>query len=57
MKVHSFRRGVERYDIYLTEALRKEIIEKIRAGKSKPVEKQSARLSVHDVELDEGKTV
>jgi hypothetical protein len=48
---------VERYDIYLTDALRKEIVGKIQEGKSKPVEKQSGRLSVHDVELDEGKVV
>ncbi len=57
LRVHSFRRAVERYDLDLTDELRKEITGKIQRSESIPVESQSLRVSVHDVKLNTGETV
>jgi hypothetical protein len=57
LRTHSFRRAVERYGLDLTDELRQEIIGKIQANKSKAVESQSNRVTIHDVELDSGQTV
>ena len=55
LRVHSFRKGVERYpDLDITDEVRAKIIEAIQAGKSTPVEKQTLRVSIHDVELEPG---
>jgi len=51
LRVHSWRRALERYGLDLTDELRKEIIDQIRSGKSTAVEKQSERLSIHDVHV------
>lgn len=57
LRAHSFRRAVERYDLDLTDELRAEIIGQITSNKSSPVEVQSLRVTVHDVELTDGRTV
>lgn len=57
LRAHSFRRAVERYNLDLTPELREEIVGKIQSNKSKPVEQQSLRVSVHDVTLDSGQEV
>lgn len=57
LEKHSFRRAIERYDLYLTEAVREEIIGKIQGNKTQHVETQSHRLSVHDVVLESGEEV
>lgn len=51
LRVHSWRRAHERYGLDLTDELREEIISQIRTGKSIAVEKQSERVSVHDVHV------
>jgi hypothetical protein len=58
LRVHSFRRALERYpELDLTDEVRAEIITAIREGKSSPVERQSNRVSVHDVTLKSGHVV
>jgi IS30 family transposase len=57
LKAHSFRRAVERYDLDLTDELRQEIIGQITSNKSSPVEVQSHRVTIHDVELEDGTIV
>lgn len=57
LRVHSFRRALERYpELDFTKASR-EIVRKIKSGDSTPVERQSLRVVVHDVTLDSGEEV
>jgi len=49
---HARHRAHERYGIDVVPGVRKEIIAKIRSGRSQPVETQSLRISVHDVEIN-----
>lgn len=53
---HARERGRERYGIEMGPAVEDEIVRKIAGGKSICVERQSLRVSVHDVPL-EGLTV
>lgn len=55
---HARRRALERYGIDMGPHTRKRIISAIQNGTSRLVEKQSLRVTVHDVDLDdEGTTV
>ena len=54
LRVHSRRRAYERYGIELGPASRKAIVGAIQGGLSRPVERQSLRVTVHDVEFDGG---
>lgn len=51
---HARIRALERAGIELSDAKRAEIIGLIRSGKSTMVQKQSLRVSVHDVTLRDG---
>jgi hypothetical protein len=53
---HSHQRFGLRFDIELTPAIRREIVEMIQTGRSTCVEKQSNRIALHRVEI-EGKSV
>jgi len=58
LRVHSFRRAVERYpELDVTDELRAEIVGQIRSNKSTTVEKQSGRVTIHDVTLSSGHVV
>jgi len=49
LKQHARRRASERYGLSLTDQLHTEIVKQIQTSKSQLIEKQSNRISVHDV--------
>jgi hypothetical protein len=56
-RLHARRRAVERYGIEMGRATRQEILASIRGSRSTCVERQSHRVSIHDVVLGDGVTV
>lgn len=54
---HARERGRERYGIEMGEHMERLIIGRITSGCSIPVERQSLRVSVHDVTLEDGQHV
>lgn len=54
---HARERGRERYGVEMGADLERFIIGRITSGRSTPVERQSLRVSVHDVTLDDGQHV
>ena len=57
LRLHSGRRFAERFGGHLGRATRTEIVAAIRQGRSVPVRRQSHRVSVHDVTLEDGLVV
>jgi hypothetical protein len=53
--IHARRRSLERYGIDLSSRKQILIVGKIQRGESEMVERQSLRISVHEVELEDEK--
>ncbi len=51
--LHSQKRALERYGIVLTKEIYQSIIKKIRSGQGTLIAKQSLRVFVYDVDLDQ----
>lgn len=54
---HARERGRERYGVEMGSNLEAFIVRQITSGRSRPVERQSLRVSVHDVTLEDGQVV
>jgi len=53
LRQHARRRASERYGLSLTDKLHAQIVKQIQTSKSKLIEKQSNRISIHDVTIGE----
>lgn len=49
---HAYSRGLLRYDIELTDELHKRLVRAVQRNETTPVEKQSNRVSVHELDID-----
>jgi hypothetical protein len=53
-QVHARRRAAERYSVVLSDSVRGSIVHAIQTNRTRLVERQSLRVSIHDVTLDDG---